>query len=90
MKQVYSMYIHLLFQSGKSFILPPSLYPLNPQAVAVEPLSLKILAFEGFNFTALSLTDPQYQYLEPFVTKHTAPMHSRIKADCILAIYSKR
>lgn len=63
MKQVYSMYVRLLFQSGKSFILPPSLYPLYPQAVAVEPLNLKILAFEGFNFTAISLIDPQYQYI---------------------------
>lgn len=36
---------------------------LYPQAVAVEPLNLKILAFEGFNFTAISLIDPQYQYI---------------------------
>lgn len=46
MKQVYNMYIHLLFQSGKSFRLL-SLYPLYPQAVAAEPLNLKMLAFEG-------------------------------------------
>lgn len=65
------MYIHFLFQSGRSFILHPSLSPLYPQAVAVGPLNLKILAFEGFNFTAISLIDPQYQYTWPFITKST-------------------
>lgn len=65
------MCIHLLFQSGRSFILHPSLSPLYPQAVAVGPLNLKILAFEGFNFTAISLIDPQYQYTWPFITKST-------------------
>lgn len=80
MKQVYKMYIPLLFQSGKSFILPFS--GLSPSC---DCGTIELADAEGFHFNCYQLNRPSVSVHQAI--HHTAAVCSKLRAGCTLTVY---